>query len=120
MMPAITEWNRAVAERNILPGVVRKAFKGGESEKPGAPHIELPEDVMACDLDAVPIPRRKPVQPEPAARELLKAADLIRGALNPVALAGNGVVRGRAAPALREFVRATGIPVAETVMGKST
>ena len=35
-----------------------------------------------------------------------------------MALAGNGVVRGGAAPALREFVRATGIPVAETFMGK--
>ena len=31
--------------------------------------------------------------PSRAARELLQAADLIRGALNPVALAGNGVVR---------------------------
>jgi acetolactate synthase-1/2/3 large subunit len=38
--------------------------------------------------------------------------------LNPVALAGNGVVRTGAAPALREFVRATGIPVAETFMAK--
>ena len=43
---------------------------------------------------------------------------MIRGAINPVALAGNGVVRGGATPALREFVRATGIPVAETFMGK--
>ena len=42
----------------------------------------------------------------------------MRGAINPVALAGNGVIRGQAAPALREFVRATGIPVAETFMGK--
>src|SRR5205814_6940958 len=92
--------------------------KVAESEKPGATHIELPEDVMAEDVEATPLPRRKPVQPEPAARELLKAADLIRGALNPVALAGNGVIRGGAAPALREFVRASGIPVAETFMGK--
>ena len=68
--------------------------------------------------DLQPLPRRRPVRPEPAARELLKAADLIRGALNPVALAGNGVTRGGASPALREFVRATGIPVAETFMGK--
>jgi acetolactate synthase I/II/III large subunit len=118
MMQPITKWNVRVSDANIIPEVVRKAFKVAETEKPGATHIELPEDVMACDLDAVPIPRRKPVQPEPAARELLKAADLIRGALNPVALAGNGVIRGRAAPALREFVRATGIPVAETFMGK--
>jgi acetolactate synthase I/II/III large subunit len=42
----------------------------------------------------------------------------MRGAVNPVALAGNGVIRGGATPALREFVRATGIPVAETFMGK--
>ena len=118
VMAPITKWNARVSDANIIPEVVRKAFKVAESEKPGATHIELPEDVMAAELDASPLARRKPVQPEPAARELLKAADLIRGALNPVALAGNGVIRGGAAPALREFVRATGIPVAETFMGK--
>jgi len=118
VMRPITKWNARVSEPAIIPEVVRKAFKVAESEKPGSTHIELPEDVMAQDVDAVPLPRRKPVQPEPAARELLKAADLIRGALNPVGLVGNGVIRGRAAPALREFVRATGIPVAETFMGK--
>src|SRR5919201_1336421 len=75
-------------------------------------------DVMCAEIDAEPLPRRRLVRPEPQARELLRAADLVRGALNPVALAGNGVVRGGAAPALREFVRATGIPVAETFMGK--
>jgi acetolactate synthase I/II/III large subunit len=118
VMAPITKWNARVSDANIIPEVVRKAFKVAESEKPGATHIELPEDVMEAELDASPLPRRKPVQPEPAARELLKAADIIRGALNPVALAGNGVIRGDAAPALREFVRATGIPVAETFMGK--
>ena len=118
VMQPITKWNARLSDPNIIPEVVRKAFKVAESEKPGATHIELPEDVMEEELDAVPLPRRKPVQPEPAARELLKAADLIRGALNPVALAGNGVIRAGASPALREFVRATGIPVAETFMGK--
>src|SRR5947209_15544659 len=114
----ITKWNARLSDPNIIPEVVRKAFKVAESEKPGATHIELPEDVMEMDVDAEPLPRRTPVRPEPAARELLNAADLRRGALNPVALAGNGVVRGGAAPALREFVRATGIPVAETVLGQ--
>jgi acetolactate synthase I/II/III large subunit len=114
----ITKWNARLTDPAIIPEVVRKAFKVAESEKPGATHIELPEDVMAAKIDAEPLPRRKPVQPEPSARELLKAADLIRGALNPVALAGNGVIRANAAPALREFTRATGIPVAETFMGK--
>src|SRR3954463_15738280 len=118
VMRPITKWNARLNDAAIIPEVVRKAFKVAESEKPGATHIELPEDVMESEVDAEPLPRRKPVQPEPAARELLRAADLIRGALNPVALAGNGAVRAGAAPALREFVRATGIPVAETFMGK--
>jgi acetolactate synthase I/II/III large subunit len=115
----ITKWNARVQRPEIIPEVVRKAFKVAESEKPGATHLELPEDVMAAELeDASPLPRRRPVKPEPAARELLRAADLIRNAINPVVLAGNGVVRAQAAPALREFCRATGIAVAETFMGK--
>ncbi len=56
--------------------------------------------------------------PEPSAQELLNAVAVIRSALNPVVLAGNGVARVGAAPALREFARATGIGVAETFMGK--
>ena len=118
VMRPITKWNARVTAPEIIPEVVRKAFKVAESEKPGATHLELPEDVMALEIDAGPLPRRRLVLPEPGARELLKAADVIRSALNPVVLAGNGVVRGGAAPALREFARATGIPVAETFMGK--
>jgi acetolactate synthase I/II/III large subunit len=115
----ITKWNARVTSPDIVPEVVRKAFKVAESEKPGATHLELPEDVMAADVsDAQPLRRRRPVKPEPSARELLKAADLVRNAINPVVLAGNGVVRAGAAPALREFCRATGIAVAETFMGK--
>ena len=118
IMKPITKWNARVTSPEIIPEVVRKAFKVAEAEKPGATHLELPEDVMVRPLDASPVPRRAVELPEPGARELLKAADLIRGALNPVCLAGNGVVRQNAAAALREFSRATGIPVAETFMAK--
>jgi acetolactate synthase I/II/III large subunit len=118
VMRPITKWNARLSDAAIIPEVVRKAFKLAEGEKPGATHIELPEDVMVEEIDARPLPRSRPLLSEPAARELLRAADLIRGAVSPVALAGNGVIRGNAAPALREFVRSTGIPVAETFMGK--
>src|SRR3954453_7370624 len=118
VMRPITKWNARVSDPRIIPEVVRKAFKLAEGEKPGATHIELPEDVMEKEIEAAPLPRRKAAEPEPPPRELLKAADIIRGALNPVILAGNGTIRGGATPALREFVRATGIPVAETFMGK--
>jgi acetolactate synthase I/II/III large subunit len=114
----ITKWNARLTSAEIVPEAVRKAFKVAEAEKPGATHLELPEDVMAQEVDLAPLPRRPTALPEPGARELLQAADLLRGASNPVVLAGNGVVRAGASAALREFSRQTGIPVAETFMGK--
>lgn len=120
----VVKWNARVSSPDIVPEVVRKAFKLAEAEKPGATHLELPEDVMmgAVDGDDVaastPLPRQQPVRTEPRARDLLRAAEIIRNAQRPVALAGNGVVRGGAAPALREFARATGIRIAETFMAK--
>jgi acetolactate synthase-1/2/3 large subunit len=119
MFKPITKWNARLNNPRIIPEVVRKAFKVAQQQKPGSTHIELPEDVMGAMVDAEPLPagpgRRRP---EPSAEDLLKAAQLIRGAVNPVVLAGNGVLRGGATPALREFSRATGIGVAETFMGK--
>jgi acetolactate synthase I/II/III large subunit len=118
IMRPIVKWNARVASPEIIPEVVRKAFAVAESEKPGATHLELPEDVMQRPLDASPIPRHAPVQPEPGGKELQRAADLIDAARNPLALAGNGAIRGHAARALRAFVHNTGIPVAETFMAK--
>ena len=118
IMRPIVKWNARVASPEIIPEVVRKAFAVAESEKPGATHLELPEDVMQRPLDASPLPRHAPVQPEPGGKELQRAADMIDAARNPLALAGNGAIRGHAARALRAFVHNTGIPVAETFMAK--
>jgi acetolactate synthase-1/2/3 large subunit len=119
MMKPVTKWNTRLNSANVIPEAVRKAFKVAEAQKPGATHLELPEDVMAAPLDAEPLPVRQTIRrPEPAAAELLAAADVINNAINPIVLAGYGTTRVGAAPALREFTRATGIPVAETFMGK--
>jgi len=114
----IVKWNARVSAPEIVPEVVRKAFAVAESEKPGPTHLELPEDVMARPLDASPLRRHAPVQPEPGSRELQRAADLIDAAENPLVLAGNGAIRGHASRALRSFVHNTGIPVAESFMAK--
>ena len=47
---------------------MRKAFKISESEKPGSAHIELPEDVMAAEVEAghAPLTRRGTPPVEPA------------------------------------------------------
>jgi len=118
IMRPVVKWNARVSSPEIVPEVVRKAFKVAESEKPGATHLELPEDVMAQPLDASPLPRRAPVQPEPGGKELQRAAQLIDAAENPIALVGNGAIRAHAGRALRAFVHTTGIPVAETFMAK--
>jgi acetolactate synthase-1/2/3 large subunit len=114
----VVKWNARVSSPEIVPEVVRKAFKVAESEKPGSTHLELPEDVMGESLDASPLPAHAPVQPEPGLRELARATEMITSAENPIILAGNGAIRRHASVALRAFVRATGIPVAETFMAK--
>jgi acetolactate synthase-1/2/3 large subunit len=119
MMAPVTKWNTRLNSARVIPEAVRKAFKVAQAQKPGATHLELPEDVMGAPLDAEPLPVHRTIRrTEPAAAELLAAADLITNAISPIVLAGNGVARVGAAPALREFARATGIPVAETFMGK--
>jgi acetolactate synthase-1/2/3 large subunit len=118
LMSPITKWNARVSGPGIIPEAVRKAFKVAESEKPGATHLELPEDVMAAPVSASPLPRSDVVHPRPAERELERAALLLCSADHPVVLAGNGVVRGMAWDALRWFSERTGVPVAETFMGK--
>ncbi|HEX4011377.1 MAG TPA: acetolactate synthase large subunit [Solirubrobacteraceae bacterium] len=114
----VVKWNARVSSPEIVPEVVRKAFKVAETEKPGSTHLELPEDVMARPLDASPLPRHTPVQPEPGMRELQRATEVIMAAENPVILAGNGAIRTHASRALRAFVHTTGIPAAETFMAK--
>jgi acetolactate synthase I/II/III large subunit len=119
MFRPVTKWNARLQSARVIPEVVRKAFKVAQAQKPGPTHIELPEDVMGDTVDADPLPVRLRVRrPEPSKAELLEAVSLIRGAENPVVLAGNGVARVGAAGALRDFARATGIGVAETFMGK--
>ncbi len=115
----ITKWNARLNNPRIIPEVVRKAFKVAQQQKPGPTHIEIPEDVMEEEIDAEPIPVHERIRhPEPSGEEIAQAAELIRNAKSPVVLAGNGAVRVDASGALREFSETTGIPVAETFMGK--
>jgi len=46
MMKPVTKWNARVHDPAIIPEAVRKAFAVAEREKPGATHLELPDDVM--------------------------------------------------------------------------
>jgi acetolactate synthase I/II/III large subunit len=114
----VTKWNARIHDPEIIPEAVRKAFSVAEREKPGATHLELPDDVMEAPLDASPVPRKPPPMVEPVAAELQRAAQLLQSAARPVILAGNGVVRQNASSALRRFVEQTDLNVITTFMGK--
>jgi acetolactate synthase-1/2/3 large subunit len=120
MFQPITKWNARLTHVDIVPEVVRKAFKVAQGQKPGPTHVELPEDVMEMPAgDLRPLPVQDALRrPEPHAEEIERAAELIRNAECPVVLAGNGVLRTGTSPELRAFAEATGIGVAATFMGK--
>ncbi|KKK36291.1 acetolactate synthase [Mesobacillus campisalis] len=114
----VTKWNTQVKKAEIIPEVVRKAFEVAKGEKPGAAHIDLPEDIAAQDVDATPIEVRKPTKFEAGERVIKEAATMIEKAKHPLILAGMGVERGHAEGSLRKLVEKVDIPVVHTFMGK--
>jgi acetolactate synthase-1/2/3 large subunit len=118
MFSPVTKWNTQIVRPSITPEVVRKAFKLAQTEKPGAVHIDLPENIAAMTVDGHPL--------RPDAREKVyasfnsieRAAAAIREAKNPVILVGNGAIRARASEVLTTFAEQLNIPVVNTFMGK--
>ncbi len=117
----IVTWNTQITDPEIVPESVRKAFKLAEYEKPGATHLEFPEDVAAESIDDAPIETRRPVRrPDPDDESAERAARLLESAERPIILAGNGAVRTRTSETIRALVDRVGVPVVETYMGKGS
>ncbi len=114
----ITKWNTTITDPDVVCEVVRKAFKIAESEKPGATHIELPEDVAKMESSRQPIAAHRVRRPDPDQSALQEAVSLLKAAKRPLILAGNGAIRKQASGYLREFVSAWHIPIAHTFMGQ--
>ena len=120
MMAPITKWNTSIHSPEVIPEIVRKAFKISEAEKPGATHIELPEDIAGSKL-ANPqgkIERYNVRRPIPDSEAIGLALATIKNATRPIIIAGNGAIRTRASKALTHFAKTFNIPVANTFMGK--
>ena len=114
----VTKWNTSLPIPDIVPEAFRKAFKLAQAEKPGATHIEIPDDVARMQTDGQPLLVQW-VHPGGASPEQIdKAGRTISAARNPVVLAGNGVIRGHASDALVRFAEKLNIPVATTFMAK--
>jgi acetolactate synthase-1/2/3 large subunit len=119
MFAPVTKWNTQLDSPAIVHESVRKAFKLAEYEKPGATHLELPEDVAAADTEMTPLPRRDADGAgAPNSAALDRVRERFRAADRPLVIAGNGAVRTSASSQLRALVETTDIPVVSTYMGK--
>ena len=117
----ITKWSAQIKEAETIPEAVRKAFTVAQTEKPGATHLDLPEDIAKIDVNEEPLP--EPGFPPPSApltRQLERAAQLISAARYPLIVVGNGVIRAKASAALVRFAETLNLPVATTFMAKGT
>jgi acetolactate synthase-1/2/3 large subunit len=120
MFRPITKWNTQIKTPDTIGEIIRKAAKIALTEKPGATHIELPEDIakLPAPEGSQPLTPTRPRRAVASSEALAQAAALLREAKLPFILSGNGAVRIRAAEALREFQETAGVYGANTFMGK--
>ena len=118
MFAPVTKWNAQIVRPSNTTEIVRKAFKIAQSEKPGAVHIDLPENIAAMPVIGQPLTKDSREKTYASFRSLGKAAVAISKSKNPLILVGNGAIRASAGEALTEFATRMNIPVVNTFMGK--
>jgi acetolactate synthase-1/2/3 large subunit len=118
MMEPLCKKAVSITDPGMIPTVIRNAFKHAETERPGAVHIELPEDVAHEETDAVVQKRSKIKVPYPDPEAVRKAATMICEAKNPLVIVSSGANRKSITKELEDFARSTGIYLVHTQMGK--
>tara|TARA_R110001599_G_scaffold337686_1_gene556199 strand:- start:16429 stop:18069 length:1641 start_codon:yes stop_codon:yes gene_type:complete len=116
----ISKYSVEILEPEIIPELVRKAFKVAQAEKPGGSFISFPENIAeeSADIALVPLRVQGPATPKAPEEKVLQAARVIDAAKYPIIMAGNGVIRSGAADALVVFAEKLNIPVTQTFMAK--
>ncbi|MBJ7382054.1 MAG: acetolactate synthase large subunit [Acidimicrobiia bacterium] len=118
----VTKHNWLITDPADIPEIVREAFHVATTGRPGPVLIDIPKDVAIDSMDwywpdSVDLPGYKPTSK--ISTKLIKdAARLMGTAKKPVIYAGGGILKARAAEALRELAEMTGIPVVTTLMAR--
>ena len=120
MMKPITKYTKQIVNGNLVPSIVRDAFRLALEERPGAVHLELPEDIAseAVDESVKTIPIHRAYMPYAEDAILDEAAKLIQNAKMPLLLIGAGANRKRISKSVESFIKQTGIWFFSTQMGK--
>ncbi len=120
MMRPITKFTQQLTSADNIPSRIREAFRLAEEEKPGATHIEFPEDIADEHTDAVPMKRSNVRRPNADPKSIRAAVQKIEAAKAPVLVIGAGANRTMTSRMLLQFIEKTGIPFVTTQLGKGT
>ena len=118
MMRPLTKYTHSIVSGNNIPSMIREAFRISQEERPGAAHLELPEDVAGEEADSQPLPCSRARRPVAEGKAIKQAVEMIEKAKNPLLLIGAGSNRKMPARMLRAFVDKTQMPFISTQMGK--
>jgi acetolactate synthase-1/2/3 large subunit len=118
LMRPITKFTKQVVHANNVTALVREAFRLAIEERPGAVHLELPEDVAREECDSTVYEVVHSNQPNAGEKAIAQAVEMIQKARHPLLLIGAGANRKNTSKVLTEFVEVTGIPFFNTQMGK--
>ena len=118
MFRPVTKWATTILNPDTIPEIVRKAVRVARTEKPGAVHMELPEDIAAADTSQEPMTPQRFRRSVPDDKIVDQAFAMLKASKHPVIIAGNGCIRRRASKQLRILCEKTGIGVISTFMAK--
>ncbi len=118
MMRPLTKYTHSIVSGNNIPSRIREAFRISQEERPGAAHLELPEDIAGEEAESQPLPRSRARRPVAEGKAIKQAVEMIEKAKNPLLLIGAGSNRKMPARMLRAFVDKTQMPFISTQMGK--
>ncbi|MEX1006943.1 MAG: acetolactate synthase large subunit [Acidimicrobiia bacterium] len=120
----VTKHNWLITDANDVPRVIREAFHVATTGRPGPVLVDMPKDVSNQMMDwhwpdAVDLPGYKPnMKGHP--KQIKDAARLMGESERPVIYAGGGILKARAAEALKELVELTRFPVVTTLMARGS
>lgn len=120
MMRPLTKFTKQLIDAKLVASTVQEAFKIAREERPGAVHLELPEDIASDVLDNSPLknPSTTPRRPIAENKAISQAITMIEQAKHPLLLIGAGANRKRVSKMLELLITKTKIPFFTTQMGK--
>lgn len=118
MMKPLTKFTHQLASADNIPSRVREAFRLAEEEKPGATHLEFPEDIADESTESTPLKRSLTRRPNADVKSIRAAVHALERAKSPILVIGAGANRTMTSRMLFQFVEKTGIPFLTTQLGK--